>query len=614
MKSLRSASRKRCRLRISRTKVALGALAVCLFGAGMALGQDSPESLLPPGFDEPVAPSGAPPRPRATPASGPGLTLSPSTLGLPATPQPVPSPTPTPLDPAAMAALAAAQAAQAQRYEMPDYARRSLATVGVAGPADGALGPDAFRGVDGIYLETLMRRLNAPIASRWLSIALRRTLVSRIDTPARVGGADFAAERAWLLVRMGEAVAARAVVQAVDSDNYTPKLYQVAMQTALATGDPGQLCPLVGSADAAQERGWVIARGICTGLGGEAAAPILKTLEKQGVARGVDMLLARKVAGMGASGRQAITIEWDGVDQLTAWRYGLATASGTEIPDAMVQTAGPQVQSWRALSPMLEVRQRIAPAEYAAVRGVLSNAALVDLYGAIDGEDDQARAEYAVGRDLRTAYNAATRGERVAALAGLWGEGKTPDARYARMILTARAAARLPTDTQEVDMNRLVASMLSAGLDRTALRWQSRATAGSDAWAMLALADPEVSRRYRAGDINDYAPAGDNATLKEKLFFAGMAGLGRMSPGEASSAAGSLDVPIGTENGWTRAIDRAARANQPGLVIVLAAIGMQTSDWRGVPPEVLYRVCNALRLVGLGGQARMIATEAIARL
>ncbi|MEG3086048.1 hypothetical protein [Sphingomonas sp. PB4P5] len=603
-------------MRISRTKVALGAIAVSLLGATMALGQDSPESLLPPGFDEPVAPApSAPPRPRATPEPGApgGLTLAPTTLGLPATP--VPTPSPTPLDPAALALLAAQQAAEAQRYEMPAYARRSLSLVGAAGPAEGALGADAFRGVDGIYLEALMRSLRAPIASRWLSIALRRTLVSRVDTPARVNGADFAAERAWLLVRMGESVAARAVVQAVDTENYTPKLYQVAMQTALATGDPGQLCPLVeGGVAQAQERGWLVARGICKALAGEAAAPLLKALEKQGAARGVDMLLARKVAGMGARGRQAITIEWDGVDQLTAWRYGLATASGTDIPDTMLQTAGPQVQAWRALSPMLDVRQRIAPADYAVARGVLSNAALVDLYGAIDGEDDQSRAEYAIGRDLRTAYVAPTRAERVTALTGLWNEAKTPDARYARLILTARAAARLPVDTQEVDMDRLIASMLSAGLDRTALRWHSRVTAGSDGWAMLALADPDASRRYGAGEVNDYAPAGANVALKQKLFFAGMAGLGRMSPAEAQRGASSVEVAIGQENGWTRAIDRAARANQPGLVIVLAGIGMQTTDWRGVPPEVLYRVCNALRLVGLGGQARMIATEAIARL
>ncbi|NVL73133.1 hypothetical protein HWN77_26600, partial [Escherichia coli] len=73
----------------------------------------------------------------------------------------------------------------------------------------------------GRTLAVLMQRLRAPVASRWASIALRRALMSPLDTPRHANGADFAAERAWLLLRMGEANAARAVVNDVDGDNYT---------------------------------------------------------------------------------------------------------------------------------------------------------------------------------------------------------------------------------------------------------------------------------------------------------------------------------------------------------------------------------------------------------
>ena len=86
-----------------------------------------------------------------------------------------------------------------------------------------------------------------------------------------------------------------------------------------------------------------------------------------------------------------------------------------------------------------------------------------------------------------------------------------------------------------------------------------------------------------------------------------------MSPGDIERAAQALGVPIGTENGWTRALDKAARAGQPGTVALLAATGMQTPNWHGVPPEALYRIVAALRAVGLDGEARMIAAEAIAR-
>ena len=148
-------------MRISRTSVALGAIATLLIGAGLpALGQDKPESLLPPGFGDPVATPTAVPAPSRP--SVPVPSASPIPGGDPgAVPTPLPSASatpeaPVPLDPAEIA-----------RYDMPDYARRSLASVGPVGPDGGGLTPRAFGAAEGPYLESLMRRLDVPIASRW---------------------------------------------------------------------------------------------------------------------------------------------------------------------------------------------------------------------------------------------------------------------------------------------------------------------------------------------------------------------------------------------------------------------------------------------------------------
>lgn len=601
-------------MRISRTSVALGAIAAVLVGVGLpALGQDKPESLLPPGFGDPVA------APAPTPAPAPARPSAPTQI-LPVTPTPaagsvdgvLPTPDasatpgePVPIDPAVLA-----------RYNMPEYARRSLASVGPVGPDGGGIDPRAFGDADGHYVETLMRRLDVPIASRWLSIALRRGLVSRVDTPRGINGADFAAERAWLLLRMGESVAARGVVQSVDSENYTPKLYEIAMQAALATGDPGAFCPVAdGGAALQRERAWVMAQAICAGLAGEPrkAQALITAARKSGVAGGIDLLLAQKVTGAGASGQQAVTIEWDSVDRLTAWRYGLAMASAVEIPEPLFATVSSNVQAWRAQSPGLTARMRVAPAEQAAVRGVFSNAALVDLYGTIDAEDDQSIAESGIARDLRSAYTAGDIPGRLDALKQLWDEPKTPEGRYARLILTARAAVRIPVGSEGADADRIVASMLTAGIDRGAMRWRASVPAGGDAWAMLALADPAaVSSSW--SDVNSYASANDPGGLKKRMFFAGMAGLGRLSADDVERGARSLDVQIGIDNSWTRALARAAQGRQQGTVLVLAAIGMQTSLWHGVPPEALYNIVTALRAVGLQAEARMIAAEALARL
>ncbi len=596
---------------ISRARFLAGAaglvMAAGATGLAAARAQERPESILPPGFGEPAQPSPSPTASSTSRAGSAGATVQPSSAtpaaALPGDPaSPTPSPTPT-ADPETVA-----------QYALPDFARRPLSLVGASGPVQGGVPADAFGDADGRWIEALMRGLNGPIASRWMAITLRRALVSPLDTPAGVNGADFAAERAWLLLRMGEAVAARAVVQGVDDDNYTPKLYQVAMQVALATGDPASLCPLVDTAAQRDpERAWKLAKPMCVALSGTPAAalPLLTAARRQHVASGIDYQLAQKVVGAGGQGRQAVTIEWDSVSQLTAWRYGLATATGVAIPDTLYATAGPQVAGWRALSPSIPASSRAAPADIAATAGVLSSAALIDLYASLNESQDEAAGASEISDDLRASYEDPTPEARRAALGRLWGAAGTSTA-YARLILTAQAAARVMPVKTESDADRLVASMLSAGLDRTAARWHDHVAEGGDAWAMLMLADPDTAGSIPYSVLSRYSGTGD-AALKQRLLFAGLAGLGRLNPDDIERGAKTLEVRIGAENSWTRALDRAARRGQPGMVVLLAAIGMQSPAWRGVPPEALYRIVDALRAAGLHGEARMIAAEAIAR-
>lgn len=615
-------SRKSCRLRTfssALARVAAFALAGTALGAiAPAIGQDRggqdrggqdrPESILPPGFGDPnPAPTAtrAAPRPTVT-ATPSGAVVQPLPAATPlpgVTPSPSPTATVTtvPVDPEILA-----------EYEMPRFARRPLARIGVG--AEEGVRADAFGNADGRYVERLMRHTSAPLPSRWLSILLRRTLVSQIDTPAHVNGADFAAERAWLLLRMGESVSARAIVQGVDNADYTPKLYQVAMNASLAASDPSALCPLAAPGIAATgERGWMVAQAMCAALTNSGRAPALLTaLRRRRVAGGIDLRLAQKVIGAGPRGGQSITIDWAGVDRLTPWRFGLATATGVALPSDLMQGVGRQVTMWQALSPAVALADRLPSAEAAAAQGVLSNAALVDLYGAVDTDDDQSAAAASVAQDLASAYTDRTADARMAAIRRLWGDAATGTP-YARIVLTARAAARIPVASGNTDVDRLVAALLSAGLDRSAARWRGAVDGGGDAWAMIALADPDARGTVSYGSVSGYAGTRD-AALKRRMLFAGLAGLGRLAPDDVTRGAQSLEVRIGATNAWTQALDRAVEADQPGTVVLLAAIGMQTSDWRGVPPAALYRIVRALSAVGLESEARMIAAEAIARL
>ncbi|ATY34345.1 hypothetical protein CVN68_00670 [Sphingomonas psychrotolerans] len=498
------------------------------------------------------------------------------------------------------------------RYELPEFARHSLDRVGAFAAGNAAFPADSFGGADGRFLQVLMRRMDAPIASRWASIVLRRALMSPLDTPAGVNGADFAADRAWALLRMGEANAARAVIDDVDTDNYTTWLYQVAMQAALANGDPAALCPIADKGAAAiAQRGWALAQAMCTGLAGKPneAGQAFNRARSGSSPSDIDNLLAEKVLGTGAQGRRAVTIEWNPVRQLTAWRWGLATATGVEVPADLYQTAGPQVRYWQALAPNLDPVARAPAAELAATAGVFSNAGLVDLYSEIEQGGDSGDAQ-TVARDLRTAYTDGNVGNRIKALRTLWDAANTPRTRYARLILTARAAAWIPASDKVEDADRLIASMLSSGYEAAALEWRGVAKRGSEGWALLALADPGGAS-VAAGDVTGFAEGGSRR--KAQMLAAGLAGLGKLSAGEAQNAAAALDVQIGGANAWTQAIDAAGQRGDAATVALLAGVGMQSLSWDYVSPEALFHIVAAMRAAGMGNYARMIAVEAVTR-
>lgn len=509
------------------------------------------------------------------------------------------------------ASTVAAPAIDLSQYDLPKDVRRPLNRIGILAAGNAPFAADAFGDVAGGVQMTLMRRLDAPIASRWVSIALRRALMSPLDTPPGLEGADYAAERAWLLLRMGESTAARGLVSYVDVDDYTNALDRVAMQVALATGDPASVCPIVDdAAQAIPDRGWQLAQAICAGLAGKPseADQRLDAASKTKPRNDLDTLLATKVVGMGADSRRAVTIDWVGVSELSAWRFGMALAAGVDVPDNLFVTVGPEFRYWQALSPAVAPVLRAPAAELAAAAGVLSNAAVVDLFAELDQASDVPDPLQKTVRDLRGAYSGSAK-ERVQAMRSLWEAPESPRLRYARLVLTAKAAAWIPANKDAAEPDRLIASMLSAGYDSAALQWRGVVAPGGEGWALLALAEPAGTIGY--ADFERYVGAA--SPRKAAMLLAGLAGLGRLSAADAQRGAEATKVSIGGVNNWTQAIDRAGARNQPGMVALLAGIGMQSPRWDQVTPEALYHIVAAMRAAGMANYARMIAVEAVTR-
>ncbi len=590
---------------------ALAALALAGAVAGAALAQENrPESLLPPGFGDP-----APPPLAAVPAPTPGSDAPVAAVAEGAAPEDeaaaaiLPAEAESPPTPEELAA--AEEAAQAD--ELPPEARRPVDRVGALPVEHGGFAEDAFGAADGRFVAGLMRRLDAPVASRWASMLLRRALMSATPAPARVAPADWIAERAALLLRMGEADGARMLVQAVDGDRYSTRLFDVALRTAMATADPVALCAIADrGAAAGRAAEWPLAQAICAGLAGDSAksGAILDKARADRTASGVDLLLAEKLSAAGTNDRRAIGITWRSVTRLTPWRFGMGSAAGVAIPQPLLAGAGPAMAAWAARTPTIPYVRRIDPARTAAVLGVFSSAALVDLYATLgDDADPTATDDTPTGR-LRTAYVGAAPGDRMAALRALWADPPTPADRYANAILTARAAARIaPDDDYAGDMGDLLTAMLSAGLDGQSAGWAAMVPAGSAGDLSYALLSVAAPRPVVAFDGKRIAAMDDR--LRARLLFAGLVGLGRMPAGDDLAA--TLGVPLAHRDGWTRAIDRAAALGQPGTVALLAAVGLQSGGWGGVPPVYLLHIVRALAATGHEAEARMIAAEALSR-
>ena len=594
-------------------KWTLGTLALAL--ALPVVAQETPESLLPPGFgDAPATPSPAAPQP-----SRPTVPDAPSAVVQPLPPT-VAASADNATENAAEEAMSEEElAAQKAKYDLPEDAHRSLDRVGPLTPERLGFAPNAFGAQSGQFLATLMKETRAPITSRWASILLRRALLSATDTPRDINGADWVAERAWLLLRMGEADSARLLVQSVDSDQFTPRLYAIAMQTYLATADPAGLCPLsAGALRTSKEPGWDMTRAICPALSGDqgSASGALNQAQRRGVVRGVDYRLAEKVVGTGFNARRSVKIEWDAVDRLTAWRFGLATALNVEIPDTLYATAGSHVRAWEARAPALSAVRRLPGSETAARLGVLSSEALVGFYSQL-GADGDAPAEAADRIDaLRTAYAGSRAVDRLQAMHSIWKDNGRPD--YVGLIATARAAAALPVEQLDArDVANLVAAMLTAGYDRSAARWapfarQAEGDGAGDLWALLAVGAPSNVVEIGEGRVSAFAQEAGGA--KGQMLIAALAGLARLNPQDSASLAQDNGLNLAANSRWARAIGQAAQRGERASVALLAAVGMQTAEWGRLPPSHLYHIVAALHRVGLDPEARMIAAEAITRI
>ncbi|NVD44247.1 hypothetical protein HUV48_04350 [Altererythrobacter sp. HHU K3-1] len=623
----------------------IGAAGAALLAAngGLVMAQDAPTSLLPPGFGNPSPSPTAAPAPAPSPSS-PEVQRSPVPSQGGAVVQPIPSqpneasPAPAPSPPSTdipddlLDRLPSAAELEnlstdeldellglRPKFDIPPAARRSLTRVGVTGTDAGGLPSQTFAGQSPELVSAILTGIREPLVSRWGHILLRRALTSRLAAPQEMDPVQFAALRAGVLNRIGEFVPARSLVQSVDAGEWNAAMTDVAIDAYVGTADLIGICPAVTLQGTSREDAqWRMLQSICNAFAGEEtrAQTDLQRLMRGGNAERIDALLAQRYAGAAGRSRRAVNVEWDGVETLTPFRYALAVAVGDEIPEGLVEGAGPYYQRVAARAPMLPAEQRLAGASLAAKEGILSSQALIDLYAQAYafGLTDEGATQTA--QTLRNAYVASAPAARMEALRTIWTSDAVGivDDSYARFVLTAYAAARLPVSPAFAqDAGSLIAAMLSAGLDRNAIAWSDVVDDGSQAWMLLAAGAPG-DRSVSSGDVDSFLDEdGSAAQRRSKFAVAALAGLGRLDEGDAADFAERLQMTLGGDTKWVRLIQQAAATDNRGMVILLAALGMQGESWERMTPRHLFHIVRSLDQVGLNAEARMIAAEAIAR-
>ncbi len=487
-----------------------------------------------------------------------------------------------------------------------------LALQGPLTPAAGGYGAQVFAGSDGRFLAGLSRRIAAPIGSRWAAITLRRALLSQSGTPDGIVPGDWIAARAGLLVRLGEIDGAKRLVDGLPVDRYTPALYRVAAQTALAAADIGGLCPIaVTGQSLSADAIWKLAIGMCAAIEGDdiTAARVFDALRNDSAhVDPFDVRLGERVATMAGGAGRATNIDWAEAPVLTPFRYGIATAVGVAIPPEKLAALGPARFGWLVRSPGVPADVRLAALRPAAVAGTVSAEELVSGITALSPAN--AGSDSAAGR-LRTAFAGTSSADRRAALQAIWASGG--DDRYGALIESAGAAARLPISADSAaDSADIIAALLSAGMTEPARRWwpvadKAGGAVRARAWGLLAAAGIITPTPQGFKDWRSDAKVDDRHAA---LLLAALAGLGRA---EGSQWQGLRDGLLPkAANSWTRAIDAAAAAGHQGEAIILAGTGLQGA-WADVPPLHLYHIVAALTRAGRPAEARLIAAEAQTR-
>jgi hypothetical protein len=478
----------------------------------------------------------------------------------------------------------------------------------------------------------LLAQAPLPTASARLNLELRRLLISQAPIPQNVDALGFTAQRVMALLRLGDALGAKRLAQKVPVALYSRAFYTVARHANLAAFSIGSTCPLATNAVVfSQDPTWALLFALCAGLQGDdgGAALALEIARKNQFVNSFDLQLTDKAitAATGGGLRSTLVAFPQGLP-LTSYRLAAVYAGNQAIAPSLFARTNVSVQGWLVRQPLIDPQVRIEAGLRVAGLGMLTPQEWISLL-TIQAANTGGRP---LGNDLAgllaRAHKQPTHKLQLESVAKLWTRLWTRDwgevQRASVYIATAGVTRRIaPNSAYLAQAPDIVRSLVLSGAYAQAHAWWPLLMAGSDAqaralaWPLLELTDFEnriasSSARIEASleAWNDTAQSAQ-ADRRSKLLLAALQGLGYQSAFKADASWGGAPDKDPPEGAVFDGLRQAAARNARGEVLLWSAyaIGGALQNLR---PEALREVMRAMTRVGMNGEARIIAAEALA--
>lgn len=512
--------------------------------------------------------------------------------------------------------------------------------VGLVQETDNALPADLWKGSTRGVVDRLLSELPVPIHSPTAHNLAVRVLTASGPSPSASEGAapgGFVAARAERLLALGDVTAATALAGAVPRAEADERLSRVLLDGLLAAYDTTGTCQLVrrqiGRFDTPY---WQKALIFCQALAGEQArAQLGLSMLRDSGADNDDPIFVHLVDALLGDQRPIRELT-----RPTPLHLAMMNAARQQIPASAVSNADPLTLRMIAQSPNVAPEVRLEAAERAEAVGALSTEALVQALEAASFKPEE----------LANALSLAEKAARPRAHAAIYRAAKAQPAGIGRAEAlhrgwqisrargfypgTVRTTLALLTElspTRELawfahDAGR---ALLLAGRVEEASRWyelaREEAAAGARTeqseillWPLMRLAgadvtppDPKALAAWCATQEKlDAGKAAERTALLVALFE----GLGDATDGSLMALLLSGDLRpqsvLMPHPALWLGREGAASAGRLGETVLFVLATLGTDGLGGLTPHTLVALLQALRTVGLEGEARALALEA----